>query len=73
MADKVAFDTTFLIDLQRERHHGEADGPAHRFLAAAPDLELCLSSIVLGEFAEGFANELSRECVVSALRAPLPE
>ena len=56
MADKVAFDTTFLIDLQRERRHGEADGLAHRFLAAAPDLELYLSSIVLGEFAEGFSN-----------------
>ena len=56
MADKVALDTTFLIDLQRERDRGEADGPAHRFLAAAPDLELYLSSIVLGEFAEGFSN-----------------
>ena len=52
----VAFDTTFLIDLQRERRHGEVDGPAHRFLAAAPALELYLSSTALGEFAEGFSD-----------------
>ena len=56
MADKVAFDTTFLIDLPHERRQGEADGPAHRFLAAAPGLELYLSPVVLGEFAEGFIN-----------------
>ena len=56
MAGKVAFDTTFLIDLQRERSHGEVAGPAHRFLAAAPDLELYLSPTALGEFAEGFSD-----------------
>ena len=56
MADRVALDTTFLIDLQRESDRGEADGPAHRFLAAAPDLELYLPSVVLGEFAEGFSD-----------------
>ena len=56
MADRIAFDTTFLIDLQRERRRNEAGGPAHRFLAAAPDLELCLSATALGEFAEGFAD-----------------
>ena len=70
MATKVAFDTTFLIDLQRERSalqrehralkrersHCEIAGPAHRFLAAAPDLELYLSPTALGEFAEGFSD-----------------
>ena len=56
MADRVAFDTSFLIDLQRERSQGNADGPAHRFLAAGPNQELYLSSIALGEFAEGFAD-----------------
>ena len=74
MARKLAFDTTFLIDLQRERSawhrdrqrerdavqpersHGDVAGPAHRFLAAAPDLELYLSPTALGEFAEGFAD-----------------
>jgi predicted nucleic acid-binding protein len=72
VAERVAFDTTFLIDLQRERgawHRdreqargaaprertlGDVPGPAHRFLAAAPDRELYLSATVLGEFAEGF-------------------
>ena len=74
MARKLAFDTTFLIDLQRERRswhrdrtrergavqsggsHAYVAGPAHRFLAAAPDLELYLSPTVLGEFAEGFSD-----------------
>ena len=52
MAARVALDTTFLIDLQRERRQSGADGPARRFLAAAPDPELYISSIILGEFAE---------------------
>ena len=56
MARKLTFDTTFLIDLQRERSHGAVSGPAHRFLAAAPDLELFLSPTALGEFAEGFSD-----------------
>lgn len=54
MAGRVALDTTFLIDLQRERTRGDTDGPAHRFLAADPDVELLLSTTALGEFAEGF-------------------
>ena len=56
MANRVAFDTTFLIDLQRERRRGELEGPAHRFLSADPDTELHLSTTALGEFAEGFEN-----------------
>lgn len=56
MARKLAFDTTFLIDLQRERSRGSVSGPTHRFLAAAPDLQLYLSPTALGEFAEGFAD-----------------
>jgi tRNA(fMet)-specific endonuclease VapC len=54
VAGRVAFDTTFLIDLQRERRHGDPNGPAHQFLAADADLELHLSATALGEFAEGF-------------------
>jgi len=54
VARRVAFDTTFLIDLQRERSRGDTQGPAHRFLAAEPDAELHLSATALGEFAEGF-------------------
>ena len=73
MAERVAFDTMFFIDLQRERSawhrdrkregaaqrersRGDVLGPAHRFLAAAPDRELYLSPTALGEFAEGFDN-----------------
>lgn len=54
MAGLVAFDTTFLIDLQRERARGRSDGPAHRFLAADRERELHLSATALGEFSEGF-------------------
>lgn len=56
MAGRVALDTTFLIDLQRERRKGARDGPAHRFLEGDPDLELMLSATALGEFAEGFRD-----------------
>lgn len=55
----MSLDTTFLIDLQRERLRGESDepvGPAHRFLRRSPDAELFLSVVALGEFAEGFAS-----------------
>jgi tRNA(fMet)-specific endonuclease VapC len=54
VAPRVSVDTTFLIDLQRERSAGDDDGPAHRFLKRAPEAELFLSTIALGEFAEGF-------------------
>ena len=54
MAGAVAFDTTFLIDLQRERAQDRLDGPAHRFLAEDPERELHLSAVALGEFSEGF-------------------
>jgi len=54
VAGRVAFDTSFLIDLQRERSRGDPDGPAHRFLSEDPDAELYLSATALGEFAEGF-------------------
>lgn len=53
MAGRVAFDTTFLIDLQRERRAG-GDGPAHQFLESDPERELLLSVAALGEFTEGF-------------------
>ena len=56
MADRIAFDTTFLIDLQRERRRNDVRGPAHSFLAVAPDRELCLSATALGELAEGFSD-----------------
>ena len=54
MAGRVALDTTFLIDFQRERTRGETGGPAHTFLSADPDVELLLPVTALGEFSEGF-------------------
>jgi tRNA(fMet)-specific endonuclease VapC len=56
VAGIVAFDTTFLIDLQRERAHGHPDGPAHRFLIEDPERELHLAATALGEFSEGFED-----------------
>lgn len=56
MALRLSFDTTFLIDLQRERSRSEPGGPAHRFLKRSADAELFLSSVALGEFAEGFTS-----------------
>jgi predicted nucleic acid-binding protein len=57
MAGRLALDTSFLIDLQRERVRRDPAGPAHRLLASDPDVELHLSSVALGEFAEGFADQ----------------
>ena len=56
MAGRVALDTSFLIDLQRERGRGEHDGPAHAFLRRDPELQLHLSVVALGEFAGGFED-----------------
>lgn len=64
MAIRLSIDTTFLIDLYRERSEG---GPAHRFLQRSPDAELALSTIALGEFAEGFGQ--LEHPVVAAVRA----
>jgi len=54
MAARVSFDTSFLIDFQKERVHGSMSGPAHDFLSANGTLRLCLSAVALGEFVEGF-------------------
>ncbi len=55
MARLLRVDTSFLIDLQRERQRGEG-GPAHRFLEAEAGSELCLSVVALGETAQGFPD-----------------
>ena len=52
MAGFLTLDTSFLVDLERERRSGGA-GPAHRFLQADPDAELGLSAAALGELVEG--------------------
>ncbi len=55
MAGRLSVDTSFLIDLQRERSAG-VDGPAHALLAQDPEVELFLPAVALGEFAEGFSD-----------------
>ena len=64
MARVLTLDTSFLIDLERERPSG--DGPAHRFLRGEPGSELGLSAVALGELAEGYGD--SEHPVLSALR-----
>lgn len=66
MALRLSIDTTFLVDLQRERSAGDADGPAHQLLKRSPEAELFLSTIALGEFAEGFGH--AENPVVAAVR-----
>lgn len=57
MAGRVALDTSFLIDLQRERRREAQDGAATLFLQADPSLELLLPIAVPGGFAESFDTE----------------
>ena len=49
---RLCFDTTFLIDLQKER----GTGRAHAFLNEHRHAVFFCSSIALGEFAEGFSS-----------------
>jgi tRNA(fMet)-specific endonuclease VapC len=54
MTLRLSVDTTFLIDLLRDRSAANDDGAAHRFLKRSPEAELFLSTIALREFVEGF-------------------
>jgi tRNA(fMet)-specific endonuclease VapC len=68
--ERVALDTTFLIDLQNEhRARGKAHG-ATAFLQNHQTAELLLPSVALGEYLEGFANPDSDKAqeLVSLLR-----
>jgi predicted nucleic acid-binding protein len=66
---RLALDTTFLIDLQRERRGRASARPATTFLLAHQDTELLLPAVALGEYLEGFADPDSRDA--RALVAPL--
>lgn len=50
----LIFDTTFLIDFQRERKSGR--GPAHEFLREHADCAALLPVVAYGEFCEGFPD-----------------
>ena len=52
MADHLILETTFLIDLEGERH-AERAGPATAFLGEHPDAGLCLTQVTEGEVASG--------------------
>lgn len=56
MALRLSIDTTFLIDLQRERSGQRREGPALRLLNRYTDAELFLSVVAFAEFAEGFST-----------------
>jgi predicted nucleic acid-binding protein len=51
---RIAADTTFLIDWQREA--GRGGGPVSRFLQAHAQERYFMSVTVLGEFSAGFAD-----------------
>lgn len=50
----MILETTFLIDLERELHCGEA-GPAQRFLEAQAGSTLYITSTIAGELAAGMS------------------
>lgn len=56
----MLFDTTFLIDLQREALRGEP-AAAFRFLESHGDAPVCISIVTYGEMAEGFSPEADGE------------
>lgn len=58
---RLSFDTTFLIDLQREANRAPAG--AHAFLRHHADDTPCLSMIAFGEFAEGFPTPQDPDCL----------
>lgn len=59
--ESLNFDTTFLIDLQRETNR--VPGPAHEFLQQNPAVIPCISLITLGEYSEGFSSPSDADCL----------
>ena len=67
--ERVALDTTFLIDLQNERRRRGAPRGAIAFLQANTETELLLPVVALGEYLEGFDDPESNDA--RSLVAPL--
>ena len=67
--ERLAIDTTFLIDLQNERRRRGGSKGALTFLRANVEAELLLPVVALGEYLEGFDDPASVEA--QALVAPL--
>ena len=57
----MLFDTTFLIDFEREVKRSRP-GPAHAFVTQHPNAPLYISIISVGEFAEGFSPTQQQDC-----------
>lgn len=57
----MLFDTTFLIDYEREVRRGRP-AAAHDFLVAHPAAPLYVSIVSVGEFAEGFSPAQRADC-----------
>ena len=57
--ESLIFDTTFLIDFQRERT-GKSPAGAHEFLEAHADAGAYLPITAYGEFAEGFSDRMDK-------------
>ena len=64
--ETLIFDTTFLIDFQRERN--TKPGPAHTFLGQNREAGIYLSMTVYGEYAEGF-EDLSDPAFLSVVES----
>ena len=52
-------ETTFLIDLERERHRAE-EGPAHRYLGSRPEERLHVATTTAGELGAGIELAVAR-------------
>ena len=65
--ESLIFDTSFLIDFQRERK-SRHPGRAHRFLESHADKGAYLSVVAYGEYAEGF-DSLSDPAFVSVVES----
>ena len=57
----MLFDTTFLIDYEREVKRNRP-GVAHAFLVQHPNAPLYISILSVGEFAEGFGPAQQPDC-----------
>ena len=57
----MLFDTTFLIDYEREVKRNRP-AAAHAFLTQHPNVPLYISIIAVGEFAEGFDPAQQPDC-----------
>ena len=60
MAERLSFDTSFLIDIQKEMNMGRK-GRAHGFLAQHSAAMMLVSAVAVGEFAEGFSTAYSAQ------------